>query len=108
MSKENNSTKNVSWGTIFMVSSTAFGIHVGGGFATGNQTVNFFVKYGWTAAFFPILSMLLLNLVFRSALINAQINKVTQYREWCDAAFYPVHKIFSNVYEVAYASVQHH
>ena len=92
----------VSWGTIFGVSSVAFGIHVGGGFATGNQTVNFFVRYGWTAIFFPIISMIILNLVFRSGLVSALINKSTHYREWSDAVFSPVQMVFSNVYEVCY------
>lgn len=94
--------EKVSWGTIFGVSSVAFGIHVGGGFATGNQTVNFFVKYGWTAIFMPIIAMLILNLVFRSGLINAQINKTGNYREWSDAVFSPVQVVFSNIYEVCY------
>ena len=94
--------EKVSWGTIFGVSSVAFGIHVGGGFATGNQTVNFFVKFGWTAIFFPIISMIILNLVFRSGLLSALINKSTHYREWSDAVFSPAQVIFSNVYEVCY------
>jgi len=98
-SKEN---KKVSWGTIISTSCVAFGIHVGGGFATGNQTVNFFVKYGWVAVLMPVVAMVILNLVFHNGLINAQLNSVSNYREWSDAVFYPLNKLFSNIYEVCY------
>ncbi len=101
MSNSNGNGK-VSWGTIISTSCVAFGIHVGGGFATGNQTVNFFVKYGWMTVFMPALAMLILNLVFRFGLENAQLNSVSNYREWSDAVFYPLNKIFSNLYEVCY------
>ena len=38
-----------SWAAAFTVASVWFGTHVGAGFATGNQVVNYFVQYGWTA-----------------------------------------------------------
>lgn len=41
-----------SWAAAFTVASVWFGTHVGAGFATGNQVVNYFVQYGWTAAIF--------------------------------------------------------
>lgn len=94
--------QTVSWGTIFSVASVAFGIHVGGGFATGNQTVNFFVKYGWTAIIFPIIAVLLMNLVFRSGLLSAQLNQAANYREWADGAYYPIHRVMGLVYEICY------
>ena len=43
-----------SWAAAFTVASVWFGTHVGAGFATGNQVVNYFVQYGWTAAIFPL------------------------------------------------------
>ena len=46
-----------SWAAAFTVASVWFGTHVGAGFATGNQVVNYFVQYGWTAAIFPLLAM---------------------------------------------------
>lgn len=97
--------EKVSWGTILSISSVAFGIHVGGGFATGNQTVNFFVQYGWFAAFFPIIAMLLLNLVFRSALINALISKATDYREWANGAFAPFQKVMGLIFEICFVII---
>ena len=35
-----------SWAAAFTVASVWFGTHVGAGFATGNQVVNYFVQYG--------------------------------------------------------------
>jgi uncharacterized membrane protein YkvI len=100
--KEEKKRKKVSMGTIVSISCVAFGIHVGGGFATGNQTVAFFVKYGWVAILLPIGAMLILNLVFREGLINSQMNGTKNYREFSDAVYYPAQKVFSNVYEVCY------
>lgn len=99
MNEKNN---KVSWIDIFGVASVCFGIHVGGGFATGNQTVNFFVSYGWTTVFFPIIAMVLLNLVFRECLRTALIHNTPNYRAWSNAAFRPAEKIMSNIYEVCY------
>ena len=52
-----------SWAAAFTVASVWFGTHVGAGFATGNQVVNYFVQYGWTAAIFPLLAMGILAVV---------------------------------------------
>ncbi|WP_330652426.1 hypothetical protein [Paraclostridium sordellii] len=38
---------------IFGVASVWFAAHVGEGFATGNQTMNFFVKEGWYIFLIP-------------------------------------------------------
>ncbi|MGL5439032.1 MAG: hypothetical protein ACRDA4_01410 [Filifactoraceae bacterium] len=35
----------------FSVAAVWFETHVGGGFATGSQEVNFFVKHGWMSIF---------------------------------------------------------
>ncbi len=37
-----NSKSKVGFLTAFQVAAVWFGAHVGGGFATGNQTMNFF------------------------------------------------------------------
>lgn len=51
-----------SWGFAFTIASMWFGTHVGAGFATGNQVVGYFSKYGGIAPFFPILAMGILAL----------------------------------------------
>ena len=52
-----------SWAAAFTVASVWFGTHVGGGFASGNQVIQYFAQYGWTAAIFPLLAMGLLAYV---------------------------------------------
>lgn len=42
---------------IFGVASVWFAAHVGEGFATGNQTMNFFVKEGWYTFLIPAIQI---------------------------------------------------
>ena len=42
-----------SWGAAFTVASVWFGTHVGGGFASGNQIIQYYSQYGITAAIYP-------------------------------------------------------
>lgn len=102
LSKENGKLPFI---TIFGVSAVCFGIHVGGGFATGNQTVNFFVKYGWTAVFLPIIAIAIHNLVFREALIFAQRKQVYDYKSWANAAFGKYRLVLSTIFEIAYCCI---
>lgn len=44
----------------FSVASIWFGTHVGGGFASGNQVISYYVQYGITAVIFPLIAMGLL------------------------------------------------
>ena len=53
----NKITGKSSWAYAFTVASMWFGTHVGAGFATGNQVVGYFSKYGAYAALFPIIAM---------------------------------------------------
>jgi uncharacterized membrane protein YkvI len=75
-------------------------MHIGGGFATGNQTVQFFVHYGWTAVFLPIIAMFILNWVIRTIYLQSQINCCKDYREFSNAAYAPAQIILSNLYEI--------
>lgn len=61
---QNKNFSEVSWKTIFGVVAVWFGAHVGGGFATGNQTRTFFVQYGFTSIFMPFLIVALIGWVF--------------------------------------------
>ena len=64
--------KRGTMGTAFAMSAVWFATHCGGGFATGNQEVNFFAKYGWYAAFLPIIAMILLGWGHRNGLVLAK------------------------------------
>ena len=76
---ENGSNKTLSWGAMFGIASVWFGSHVGGGFATGNQTWQYYSMYGWIALFTPMLAMLLLGWVLREAVVFAHANQTFTY-----------------------------
>ena len=43
---EKSAVTKGTWAAGFSVASVWFGTHVGAGFATGNQVLNYFVNYG--------------------------------------------------------------
>ena len=86
----------------FSMAAVWFATHCGGGFATGNQEVNFFVKYGWFAAFLPIIAMILLGWAHRNALVLAKDYKTYNYKSYGDALFHPYEKYFSLVFEIGF------
>lgn len=87
MSNPNNSGKS-SWAFAFTVASMWFGTHVGAGFATGNQVVGYFSKYGPYAALFPILAMGILALCMYVYMTYAKYKGLTNYKD-VFAAVYP-------------------
>jgi uncharacterized membrane protein YkvI len=86
----------------FGMAAVWFGTHCGGGFATGNQEVNFYVKYGWYALPMAIVAMLLLGYIHRNALIFAKDNHTYDYKSYANALFHPYEKIFSPIFEFGY------
>lgn len=93
---------NASLATIVGTAAVWFGSHAGGGFATGNQAMNFYVKYGWSAVWIPIISMLILAFCFREGLTLAQHHKTYDYRSFTRKLYEPYDKIFANLFEFAY------
>ena len=79
-----------------------FATHCGGGFATGNQEVNFYVKYGWYSLILPIFAMTLVGWGYRNALIIAKEFKAYNYRDFSNALFKPHEKKFSWVFEIGF------
>ena len=63
------------------MASVWFGTHVGAGFATGNQVVNYFVQYGWTAAIFPLLAMGILAVVMYIMMKFAKLSGFDNYKD---------------------------
>lgn len=92
--------EKVGWLTIFSVVSVWFGAHAGGGFASGNQEMNFFVQFGWPAVFTPILSMVVLALVYRVIVVMCNQHGVADYSAWSRKLYEPHDKILSPVFEV--------
>ncbi len=103
MNKVNPTTaKNSGMMVAFGMAAVWFGTHCGGGFATGNQEVNFYVKYGWYCLFIAPLAMVLLGFIHRNALIFAKDNKTYDYKSFANALFHPYEKIFSPIYEIGF------
>jgi len=103
--KSNNldpSSSKLNWKGIFGVASVWFGAHVGGGFATGNQTMNFFVKEGWYTFWMPILIIGIIALVYRETMIMARIHKAYDYRTLSKKLYEPYDKVLSIVFEICY------
>jgi uncharacterized membrane protein YkvI len=84
----------------FSIAAAWFASHCGGGFATGNQELNFYSKYGYTAFFLPFISMIIVAWVMRNALIIAKDNKSYEYKSFANALYHPYEKIFSIVFEI--------
>lgn len=97
-----NTRKNNSLVVSFSVAAVWFGTHVGGGFATGSQEVNFFVRYGWMTVFLPIISVLLIGLSYRESLIMARNYEAYNYRSWAVKMYEPYDKIFATLFEICY------
>lgn len=100
MSDKNATKTTVSAG--FVIAMAWFATHCGAGFATGNQEVNYFVKFGWVAIFLPIISMILLAWGHRNALVIAKDNNAHDYKSYTNALFHPYEKIMGPVMEILF------
>lgn len=96
---ESNKSNSSSWGIGLTMGAVWFATHCGGGFATGNQEVNFYVKFGWYSVFLPVIAMILLGWGHRNALVLAKDFKVYNYKTYGDALFHPYEKYFGLVFE---------
>ena len=84
MTENPNESKAVTKGTLaagFSVASVWFGTHVGAGFATGNQILNYYVQYGWTAVLFPLISMGVLAYVIYVIMKFARLRGLDNYND---------------------------
>ncbi len=72
------------------VAAVWFGSHAGGGFATGRQEVQFFVQFGWTAAWIGIVAMLLLGIVVYNALEFSRLHDIHDYKNFFRKLYAPV------------------
>ena len=95
-----NGKSNTNWMYIFSIASVWFGTHVGGGFASGRQTMTFFVSYGWYAIFLPAIAMILVGLTYREQLIVAKNHRTFDYNSMSHKLYAPYDNFMSPVYEV--------
>ncbi len=76
--------KITKWGAfsaVFGVAAVLFGSHAGGGFATGNQESQFYVRFGWVAPITAVLAMILLTAALREAIIMYNNNDCKNYKD---------------------------
>lgn len=90
---------------MFSIAFVWFGIHVGSGFATGNQINQFYVKYGWPCVFLPMIAMMILGYAFYNASLLAVRAQTYHYRAFTDQFYKPYQKVLSVVFEIAYFAV---
>ena len=93
MTENPNESKAVTKGTLaagFSVASVWFGTHVGAGFATGNQVLNYYVQYGWTAVLFPLISMGILAYVIYVIMKFARLRGPRQLQRHLPRAVEPL------------------
>lgn len=95
------STKSAVKGA-FVMAAVWFAVHSGGGFATGNQEANYYVKFGWYSLFLPMIAMIVVGWGHRNALIIAKDHKTYDYKSFCNVLFHPYEKFFSPLFEISF------
>lgn len=92
----------VSWKMIFAVASVWFGAHVGGGFATGNQTRTFFVQYGFPSVFMPLIVIGIIALVYYQGIRFARNTGEYNYHRWMQKLYEPYGKYAGYLFDISY------
>lgn len=98
---ENKSNKS-SFSVIFAVAAVWFGTHVGGGFATGNQTVAYFVRFGWPTIFMPFLIICLLGWCYYNGAVMAKNHQVFRYDEFARELYAPFSTAGKIFFDIAF------
>ena len=98
---EKKTLKN-SWAMGFTVASVWFGTHVGGGFASGNQVIGYFSKFGPAAALiYPLLAMGILACIMHIMLKFARLNGFNNYKDTYRALYpQPWMEVFFEVFYI--------
>ncbi len=102
MNDNNTLAKKSALSAGFVIAMAWFATHCGAGFATGNQEVNYFVKFGWVAIFLPIIAMILLAWGHRNAIIIAKDHNAHDYKSFTNALFHPYEKIMGPIMEILF------
>ena len=98
--------KNNKTGAVILgVSFVWFTTHFGGGFASGAQIYNYYVRYGIWCLIMPALAMLYNTVFFAYSLHFARKHEVYDYRSYNNAFYGRFAPIFSNLFEVLYICV---
>ena len=79
------------------VAAVWFGMHAGGGFASGQQEVRYFLIMGWTAVLMPFVAETIQGIVNYFAWDYSRLTKSYDFRTWVDRFYHPYDKFFANV-----------
>lgn len=83
----------VTFAMAFSVGAVLFSSHAGGGFATGNQANTYYVGMGWSGVLAAVLSMLLLTLTMRQAMVMYNSRGLTSTKQLFETLFHPLDKL---------------
>lgn len=89
----NLSNKKTSFATLFGIASIMFASHVGSGFATGNQSYQYFIVNGKIGFFMPILAVAIMALVNREAITMYNNHNCSSYKELFAELYSPYPKL---------------
>lgn len=79
-----------------------FAMHAGGGFASGQQEVRYFVINGWSGVIVPFFAMALQGICVFIMWEFARVSKSYNLRAWVDRFYYPFDKLFANLQDVVF------
>ncbi len=82
------------------VASVWFGMHAGGGFASGQQEVRYFLIMGWTAILMPFIAEIIQGTVNYFAWDYSRLTKSYDFRTWVDRFYHPYDKLFANLLDI--------
>jgi uncharacterized membrane protein YkvI len=77
-----------------------FSVHFGGGFASGRQPVDFFIRHHWTAVFMPAVAMATTGLTLYFGWILAVKYNTYDYASWSKRIYYPFAKVMGPIFSV--------
>jgi len=87
----------------FEVGALWFTTHVGGGFALGTQEVQYFVRFGSTCFYFPLITMAILATVFYFSWEFQRVFQTPDYVSFIRTLFAPLSTLWMVFYDIAFS-----
>lgn len=78
---------------VFSIAFLVFSTHAGGGFASGNQTNTYFIRFGWPGIIGAVLAMILLNWTFKEAIVMYNSRGLKSYKELFETLYHPFDRL---------------
>ncbi len=100
-----NKNNKAGFATALGLASTWFGLHCGGGFATGAQGVLYFTQYGAWEIITTFISAGLMAFYAYTLWDYARVAKTFTYRSVYESIYAPYDKIFANIHEIMYLTI---